>query len=265
MIKIYSSGDDFYNDNKDFLLQNKHVEVFFRYDSPLLKETNKDEYALKAYDDSQTLLVLLKEPFNILFYGDPSLSDEIVDFLHVNCYKIKDYLCVTDLGDALIKSFKKLGYDLHLQIGMDFMEAKEKCNVSTLEVENATLNDVDEICEMMIMFFKDCGLNDKVNKEHLRSVITKFKIIRKDGVIVSTASYSDDSEDSKRVTHVFTRREYRGKGYAKKVVGAILNEIIDLGYIATLNVDQKNPISYHLYTSLGFKKIFSQGIYIFDK
>ena len=33
-------------------------------------------------------------------------------------------------------------------------------------------------------------------------------------------------------------------------------------YKATLNVDEKNPISYHLYTSLGFKRMFSQAIYL---
>ena len=31
--------------------------------------------------------------------------------------------------------------------------------------------------------------------------------------------------------------------------------------VATLNVDKKNPISNHLYASLGFKKLFSQGVY----
>ena len=30
---------------------------------------------------------------------------------------------------------------------------------------------------------------------------------------------------------------------------------------AVLNVDRKNPVSNHLYTSLGFKKIFSQGVF----
>ena len=41
----------------------------------------------------------------------------------------------------------------------------------------------------------------------------------------------------------------------------MLNEIIDSGRIAVLNVDQKNPVSYHLYTSMGFRKIFSQGVF----
>jgi len=31
------------------------------------------------------------------------------------------------------------------------------------------------------------------------------------------------------------------------------------GKRATLNVDRKNPVSYHLYLSLGFERMFSQG------
>ena len=38
-------------------------------------------------------------------------------------------------------------------------------------------------------------------------------------------------------------------------------EIIEKGFIATLNVDKNNPISYHIYESIGFKKVFTQGIY----
>ena len=58
-----------------------------------------------------------------------------------------------------------------------------------------------------------------------------------------------------------TKPEYRGMGYARKLVNYAKNEIIAQGKIATLNVDKKNPISNHLYSSLGFKKVFSQGIY----
>ena len=61
--------------------------------------------------------------------------------------------------------------------------------------------------------------------------------------------------------YIITRDEYRGKGYARKVVNTMKNEIINTGMIATLNVDQNNPISNHLYKSLGFKKVYGRGMY----
>lgn len=264
MVKVYSCGDIFYNDNKDFLLTNKYTEVFYRFDSPLLKETSKDEYALKVYNEKNALVVLCKEPFNLLFYGDGSLADEMVDYLLDNGYKIKDYLCPTVLGDAFLTSFKKRGYDYHLAIGMDFMEAKQRCSVDSDLVEKVSTNDLDEIYQLCCNFVKDCGLKDTVDKERLEDRIEEFRVIRKDNKIISMAKYRESAEGNKNISYVYTRDEYRGKGYGKIVVGTLLNEIIDSGYLASLNVDQKNPISYHIYSSLGFKKIFSQGIYVLD-
>ena len=36
MIKEYANGNDFYEENRDFLLSDKYSEPFFRFDSPLL-------------------------------------------------------------------------------------------------------------------------------------------------------------------------------------------------------------------------------------
>ncbi|MCT1796796.1 GNAT family N-acetyltransferase [Helcococcus kunzii] len=79
--------------------------------------------------------------------------------------------------------------------------------------------------------------------------------------MVSFAKFKETSDDTMNISDVYTRSEYRGQKLAKKVVNAIKNEIIEKGKIATLNVDQKNPISNHVYQSLGFKKVFSQTEY----
>lgn len=262
MIKIYQNGEEFYNDNKDFLLQNKHIEAFFRLDSPLLKEVNKEEYALKVYDDVHTLAVLLKEPYNLLLYGDKELTNELVDFLVDNNYKIKNYLCDTVLGDELLKSFNKKGIPFVLSIGMDFMDAHNKYPIDTSIVEPAKEEDLEEIFPLIVAFYKDCGLNDAILKDKIKERLLDFRVIRKDGHIISMAKLGSWTPEEMKVSYVYTKDEYRGMGYAKIVVAHVLNEIIDRGYIATLNVDQKNPISYHIYSSLGFKKIFSQGVYV---
>ena len=265
MVKVYENGDVFYDENKDYLLTNKYSEVFFRFDAPLLKETNKDEYALKVYDNNRCLLVLLKEPFNILLFGDSGLTDELVLFLAKNNYYIKDYLCDMELGEKLMSSFAKYGFNFKLSIGMDFMEAKEKVNVSNELIERANDDDLEEIYQLECAFIKDCGLSDVVDKDRVKEKLDSFRLIRMNGKIISLARVVESTKEDKKISLVYTRDEYRGKGYARIVVGSILNEIIDSGYIATLNVDQKNPISYHLYSSLGFKKIFSQGIFVLNK
>ena len=122
-----------------------------------------------------------------------------------------------------------------------------------------TEDDLDEIFDCAQRFVADCGLLDKPEKESFRKVLDSIRVIRADGKIVSMARIAPATGDDLRLVLVYTRDEYRGRGYARKVVNSAKNEILASGKRATLNVDRKNPVSYHLYLSLGFERVFSQG------
>jgi ribosomal protein S18 acetylase RimI-like enzyme len=55
------------------------------------------------------------------------------------------------------------------------------------------------------------------------------------------------------VASVCTHPGYRGKGYAKAVVSALMREIVGAGCIPFLGVDEGNMAAIQLYGSLGFK------------
>ena len=261
MVKEDANGNDFYEDNRDFLLPDKYSEPFFRFDSPLLTRTGKDQYAIRVSEGDSKLLALLVDPYNILLSGDASLTGELVGFVTSNGYRVKDYQCSLELGEKLAGCFRREGYDFDLQLGMDFMEAKEKAEEPSEPVGLASEDDVDEIYEMICNFIRDCGLNDVARKERIREKLDTYRVLRRDGRIVSIAKVHDWTDTESKITSVYTRDEYRNRGLARIVVGNALNEIIDSGKIAVLNVDRKNPISYHLYSSLGFRRIFSQGVF----
>ena len=261
MVKEYANGNDFYEENRAFLLSDKFSEPFFRFDSPLLTLTGKDQYALKVSEGGSILLALLVDPYNILLSGDDSLAEEFVGYLTSNCYRIKDFQCPLEMGEKLVECFRREGYDFDLLLGMDFMEAKEKTSEPSEPVEHATEDDVDELYEIICNFIRDCGLHDEARKERIREKLDTYRVLRRDGRIVSIAKVHDWSDTDSKITSVYTRDEYRNMGLARIVVGNALNEIIDSGKTAVLNVDRKNPISYHLYSSLGFKRIFSQGVF----
>ena len=122
-----------------------------------------------------------------------------------------------------------------------------------------TEDDLDEIFDCAQRFVADCGLLDKPEKESFRKVLDSIRVIRADGKIVSMARIAPATQDDLRLVLVYTRDEYRGRCYARKVVNSAKNEILASGKRATLNVDRKNPVSYHLYLSLGFERMFSQG------
>ena len=265
MVKTYENGNDFYEDNRDFLLSDKYSEPFFRFDSPLLTKTGKDEYAIRVSEGGSALVALLVDPYNILLSGDISLAEELVGFLTSNGYRIKDYQCSLELGEKLMECFKREGYCFHLMLGMDFMEAKEKTSEPSEHIELATENDVDELYEIVCNFIKDCGLNDIARKERIREKLDTYRVLRRDGRIASVAKVHDWTDTDSKITTVYTRDEYRNRGLARIVVGNALNEIVESGKTAVLNVDRKNPVSNHLYASLGFRKIFSQGVFALDR
>ena len=54
---------------------------------------------------------------------------------------------------------------------------------------------------------------------------------------------------------VFTRRRYRGRGYAKAVTSALTRDAIASGAIAGLHVEVSNKLAIKIYRSLGYKVI----------
>ena len=265
MIINYANGEEFIKDNSSFLEENVFMSSFFYLDAPLLKESGQKNYALKVYEDDKKLLVIKVEPYYVLLYGDKELVRELLIYIHDNALEVNGLYCATEVGNeytSLAKEMYNQGF--HLQIGMDFMEAKEFTEPSSTLVTSTNEDDVDELYECLCNFVKDCGLNDEVTKEDIKKGIEKFRVIKDGKKIISLASRTPESDESIRITDVYTRPEYRGKGLARQVVNYVKNEILSLGKMATLNVDKANPISNHLYESLGFKKVFSRSIYLPD-
>ena len=258
MVKVYKNGKEFVDDNQLFLDENKYMSSLFYIDAKVLDESTKKNYAVKVENSSGRMLAIKVEPYNLLLYGNEKCTEDMLNYLSSNGFEFDGVMCPTDIGDIILKTHN----DYYKFIGMDFMEATTITEESSEEVLVPSLDDLDEIYELANQFFIDCGLPDRPSKEKLKDNITNFRVLRKDNYIVSFAAYGYNTPDSYRITHVFTRKECRGNGYARKVVNSLKNEILQMGKIATLNVDQANPISNHLYSSLGFKKVFSQGIYL---
>lgn len=255
MIKCYTNGCDFISENKEFLDTNPYMAVFFYIDCKALKDIDSKNYAIKVEKNGNRLLAIKVEPYNLVLFGYANLTKELLDYMNINHLEAKGIIAEESIGNELIQNHYEL------MIGMDFMECKEITIPSSKDVLDADESDIDSIYDLSFSFFKDCGLPDIPSKDKIKEMIHRFKAIKKNGKIVSMAAYNNDTDQSYRITHVYTIPSERGKGYAKMIVNAIKNEIIQSGKIATLNVDKKNPISYHIYESIGFKRVFTQGIY----
>ena len=261
-MKTYADGAAFLAENQAFLDTNPQISAFMVLDAPLLKETGTINYAVKCERDGKTLLAMKVEPYNLQLFGDADCAGELLDFLIHGGYEIKNYLCEKTLGDTAAHELEtRFGIRYEEALAMEFMEAKEMTEPSSPEVEAANEGDLDEICACMEQFLIECNLQDKLNREAMRRSIGDFRVIRADGRIASVGKAVRDIGESMRITNVYTREAYRGKGYARKVVNTIKNEVLAAGKTATLNVDRRNPVTNHLYRALGFEPVFAQGEY----
>ena len=84
-------------------------------------------------------------------------------------------------------------------------------------------DDADEIYKCLLRFGKDCGLLDEVHRKDVEKTIDKFRLIKENRQIVSMAKLAKASDSAYRIACVYTKDEYRGKGYAKQVVNAVKN------------------------------------------
>ena len=257
MVKIYQNGQTFLEENLSFLLGNKYASSLIIRDAELMNEVDKSNYLLRVDFNGKKLLALRLVPYSLLLFGNHECLNELLSFIKDNQLELPSILCSNDIGNHLP--------NFYMDIGMDFMECNKKTEPSSNRICHATIDDVDEIEDLSNVFFKECGLADRAMRQKIIDRIDSYRLIKLDGRIAALARHSEDTDTSSRISMVYTRKEYRGRGYAREVVNACKNEILEQGKIATLNVDQKNPISNHLYSSLGFKKVFSQGIYFKSK
>ena len=263
MVKVYSNGNEFINDNEEIFAKDRYLSCFFKLDAPLLTETNNINYAVKVSNGDKYLLAMKVEPYNLMFFGDCECVAEFMQFAKRENYEIKNLLTPLNIGDTFAAlSNKILGKSYSKLIAMDLMEANEITEESATGIESLSESDSEELFACVENFYKDCGLPETPIKEKVLSDLSSYRVIKKDNKIVSFAKFGKDLDFSARVSMVYTRPEYRGNGSARKVVNYVKNEILKTGKVATLHVDQANPISNHIYSSLGFKKIHSTGIYV---
>ena len=262
MIQVYPNGTACVEDNRALLATNPYQSMFFSLDAPQIRQSTKENYAIGAFHDEKRLLAMKLSPYSLLLFGDESLAEELFAYLISNDYEIGSLLGGEELCDEVIKMLQsRFGVHYYEALAMDFMEAKKITEASCPEVEIPTEADLEELVECKTCFVADCGLNDPVDAERTRSRLNEYRILRRDGKIVSMAGISTATDYALKIAAVYTRPEYRGKGLARLVVNTAKNEILAQGKIATLNVDKKNPITNHLYRSLGFEPVFSQGEY----
>ena len=262
MIKAYETGSALLAEHSALLNTDPYLSQWFFVDGPLITAPDKENYALRAGTADAPLLCIRIAPFSAVLFGNPDAAEELLRFLLAEGYEISRFLTSETVGNRAVDILRdKFRLRYQEALAMDFMEAREITEPSCGEVCAPESDDLPEILDCLGHFILDCGLEDTVDEAQQRETLSDFRILRKDGRIVSMAKLARRVQGFDTVTCVYTRPEYRGQGCARKVVNTLKNEILSSGKTASLTVDKKNPVSNRLYESLGFVRLFSQGEY----
>lgn len=262
MIKLYENGSALLTEYGAYLKENPYLSQWFFVDGPQITAPGRKSYALRAGTADAPLLCMRVEPYSAVLFGNSDAVEELLGYLLSEGYEISRFLTSDTIGERAVR-FLHNSHGLIYQeaLAMDIMEATEITEPSCGDVCIPVSEDLPGILDCLQRFITDCGLEDTVDETYQAATLSDFRILRKGGKIVSMAKLTRRDQAFDSVTCVYTCPEFRGQGFARKVVNTLKNEILSSGKTASLSVDKKNPISNRLYESLAFKRLFSQGEY----
>ncbi|MEM1508323.1 MAG: GNAT family N-acetyltransferase [Thermofilaceae archaeon] len=119
------------------------------------------------------------------------------------------------------------------------------------QVRRLMVNDA----ELFVELNKSRGVN--IGLEEAKKYLTKFRYygLLVNGTLASIASRYLTLRDVHIIGDVYTKPEYRGRGYAKAVTSEVTREAVSSGATALLHVEKNNEAAIKVYKSLGFKII----------
>lgn len=123
-----------------------------------------------------------------------------------------------------------------------------------------TLEDLD-----LLAYFYKCDLEDTLKEKYVKEVSRddlyeaankrlnneNFYVWKVDDEVVATASYKVEG-DCARLSHVFTDRDHRGKGYAQMLVYDLCMDLKNQGKLPLLYADYDYVPSNKAYQKVGF-------------
>lgn len=256
MYKKYESGLDFIEENLDILNANPLSTCFFKGNAQNIKGFGENHYIFKFIDGEKYLFLLCLKPWNLLLHGSASLCEEAAKIVAEHKFSFDGVLAELDLANAFLESYEKYCGGSHkVSLSMEIMYADSVKDEDTSTIERCTKNDIEEVVDLAVAFVAE-AVHEKKTKEEIKDKIKDsicdFYCIRESGKIVSLGRLTRAEDQMASLSYVYTLPEFRVRGLSRKVVTYITQKILDEGKIPYLFVDQENPITNHLYSTIGY-------------
>lgn len=267
-LRLFKNNLDFIHEYEYYLLKYEpYLRLFFQ-NLESNDELQDNQIRGGVYFNDQLVLIFLNAyPYNLQLFviNEPSL--QAIEYL-VN-YIIKNKIIIRGIQGSKkdCESFIKYYYQetnriIKPMLNMDILVLDKLTYLQTKgEIVLAEEPDLKQLTKMLINFYQealgeDVSYDLALNKiENFINEKSLFVYKNVDGEITSFVKYINCLPNGYSISLVFTLPYHRGKGYAKEMMYLVSKMLLKQKKYLMLFVDQENPISNHVYKSLGFKKI----------
>ena len=256
MYKIYSTGQQFLDENLDIIRNDPLGTIFFEENAKAIDKCNQNDFAVRVEKDSKLLLAIHVGDYPLVLYGSECCANELAEVVVKHQLSFCNTIGPYELSTAFLTAYEQLVGGSHtVRLPMDIMRCEQVIPCDTSRVERATESDANEIAQLVIDFTYEAVDEKSAWGEVFEDVsrrIGSYALLRADGKIVSIASGYDEDNGLCRLSNVYTVPQYRNKGYSRKVVTYVTEQALTKNQLPFLHVDKRNPVSNHLYLKVGY-------------
>lgn len=258
MVKIYGSGMEFLTENQPIIDRYPMDMAFFEKNAKSMPD-NQDGFSIRIEEGDRLLLAIRYLEFPMVLFGAEELCGRLAKALLRNGLTFGKVLGKGSLPEAFLSRYEAMTGGSHrIHMSMMTMTCTDFHGCDTTGVFHASTAEVPEILALTEKFYQEAlqeTIAQEKTEEHMtriRAEISNYACIRREGKLVSMAKTTREAERLCCISAVYTLPEYRGQGLARQIVTALTAEILERKKIPYLYVDQENPVSNHLYQSIGY-------------
>jgi len=241
-IKSYRKFSDFLKANESFIYDNYLEHYHLIYMLEKLKSGQIEVYnSFNVVDETGSDVLYIHLSIGSFIYGT-KWTKEIIKLLseEMNFKNFKNGYSFSGQLDLITELFQYNETQINI-FKNRFIESCQTVRTSSTQftgiAENATLADFDELVILGNDYYQEefrgqgsQNYNQIVNSVHQGIVENTMYIWRAEGVITSMVRIINDDDRCAIVGSLFTRKDFRGKGYAYFLLHTVTEGLLKAGY-----------------------------------
>lgn len=275
-IEYFDTVKQFLNQFNEILLEKEEVNqlILFNANNMLVQEQVEGSFYGGVWNEDNVLkfVFLHMPPYNLLISSIGEVDNHVTEGFAMEIAskypRIRGINAKNEVAYVFSNAFIKIrpcNIETHFTLDIMKLTMVKECNLPTGIFRKARTEDIPLIIEWNQAFFAYIGETIEVLEDHIKKITTRvgegkyYLFETPDNIVVSMAAASRYLTYGVAIGPVFTPEIYRNKGYGMAVVHHLCQKLLQDGHrYVTLYVDQKNPVSNHVYLRVGFEIVEDQ-------